>query len=156
MVRPRSHTEVTGFACPWVHGDLVCPQHSSESGMTQEENRLVLRHSGSSSRGRGQSGHEGVLVVQEQRLLGLFTSTIRAKSRGNAVFLGFATINGDTATGLLSDPSAPAPSEHGTSPCGLNGKCCQLNPNAVSRALIKPMYQVWIKPTHIHTSFAAM
>lgn len=29
----------------------------------------------------------------------------------------------------------------------MNGKCCQLNPDAVSRAFIKPAYQVGIKPT---------
>lgn len=95
MVKPGSHTEVTAFACAWVCGDLACPWHGSESGMTHEEDRLVLRHSGSLNRERGQPGHEGILVVQEERLLGLFSSTSRAKNRGNTVFQGFAIINGD-------------------------------------------------------------
>lgn len=95
VVKPRGHTEVTAFACSWVCGDLACPQYGSESRMTHEEDRLVLRHSGSSNRGRGQPELEGILVVQDERLLGLFTSTSRAKSRGNAVFQGFAIISGD-------------------------------------------------------------
>lgn len=119
--------------------------------MTHEEDRLVLRHSGSSNRGRGQPELEGILVVQDERLLGLFTSTSRAKSRGNAVFQGFAIISGDRGIQPLTccflTPSAPAAC--GTSLHVLNGKCCQLNPNAVSRAFIKPTYQVGIKTTCI-------
>lgn len=40
-------------------------------------------------------------------------------------------------------------SECGTSPRVLNGKCCQLNPDAVSRAFIKLMYQEGYKQTRV-------
>lgn len=149
MVKSGGHTKATAFACPQVRGELACSQHSSESGRTHKEDRLVLRHSGSSNRERGQPGHEGTSVLQEERLLGLFTSTSRAKSRGNAVFQGCAIISRDRGIQPLTCCflTSSAPAECGTSPRVLNGKCCQLNPDAVSRAFIKPMYQVRIKTT---------
>lgn len=141
-----------------VHGDLACPWQSGESGMTHEEDRLVLRHSGSSNGRKGQSGHKGTLVEQEERLLGLFTCSSRAKSRENAVFQGFCHHQRGRGIRPLTccflTPSAPAPAEGGTSPRVLNGKCCQLNPNAVSRAFIKMTYQVRTKPTRILLSNA--
>lgn len=112
MVKPGGHTEATAFACPWVSGDLACLRRGSESGMTHEEDRLVLRHSGSSNGGRGQPGHEGILVVQEQKLLCTFASTSRTKSRGNAVFQGFAIIIWPLMCCFLT-PGDPAPVEHG-------------------------------------------
>lgn len=79
-------------------------------------------------------------------LLDVSTSTSRAKSRGSALFQGFA-ITRDRGKWPLTcsflTPSAPA--ECGTSPCVLTAKCCHLNPNAVSRVLIKLMDQVGIK-----------
>ena len=152
MVKPGGHTEATAFACPQVCGDLACPRLGSESQRTHEEDKLVLRHSGSSNRGRGRPGHKGISVVQEEGLLGLFTKYQQSKKQGQySIFQGFAIINGDRGIWPLTccflTPSASAAAERGTSPCVLNGKCCQLNPDAVSRAFIKPMYQVGIKTT---------
>lgn len=81
------------------------------------------------------------------------------KKQGNALFhQGFAITNGDRRIWPLSccflTPSAPAAADRGTSWLGLNGKCCQLNPDAVSRAFIKPTYQAGIKPTRVLQSNA--
>lgn len=123
----------------WVRND-------SQRGQTWE----------SSKRGRGQAGHNGILAVQEKMLLDISISTSRTKSRGSALFQGFA-ITRDRGKWPLTcsflTPSAPA--ECGTSPCVLTAKCCHLNPNAVSRVLIKLMDQVGIKTVPVLWSTAA-
>lgn len=88
-------------------------------------------------------------------LPGVFPSTSRAKSRSSALFQGFA-ITRDRGKWPLTcsflTPSAPA--ECGTAPCVLTGKCCHLNPNAVSRALTKLMDQAGIKTVPVLWSTA--
>lgn len=131
---------------PQVCGTL----HSSESGVTHKDDRLVLRHPGSSNTGAPEQ--EGIFVVQEV-VLGLFMRTSRKKDEGNLVFhQSFDITSGDRRIWppcCFLTPSAPAPAEPGNSPHGLNGKCCQVNPDAVSRAFIKPTYQVGIKTTRV-------
>lgn len=140
---------------PQVCRTLVCPRHSSESGVTHKDNRLVLRHPENSNTGAPE--HEGIFVLQEV-VLGLFMRTSGTKHEGNSVFHQCFDIT--SSDRRIQPPccflttSAPAPVEPGSSPRGLNGKCCQLNPDAVSRAFIKPTYQVGIKTTCVLQSNA--
>lgn len=140
---------------PQVCRTLVCPRHSSESGVTHKDNRLVLRHPENSNTGAPE--HEGIFVLQEV-VLGLFMRTSGTKHEGNSVFHQcFDITSGDRRIRppcCFLTTSAPAPVEPGSSPRGLNGKCCQLNPDAVSRAFIKPTHQVGIKTTCVLQSNA--
>lgn len=93
------------------------------------------------------------LAVQEEVLLGVFTS--RAKNRGSVLFQGFAITRARGKWPLTCSFLTPStPAECGTSPCVLTGKCCHLNLNAVSRALIKLMDQVGIETVPVLWSTA--
>lgn len=149
----RGCAGATASACsPGVWDPCV---YSSESGVTHEDERLVLRHPRSSN--TGASEHEVIFVVQEL-VLDLFMRTSRTKYKGNSAFHQcFDITSSDRRIRppcCFLTPSAPALAEPGNSPRGLNGKCCQLNPDAVSRAFIKPKYQVGIKTTRVLQSNA--
>lgn len=83
----RGRAEAAAVACPRARGAPACPRRGSESGVTHREDRLVPRHPGSSNGGRQRAGHGGILVVQEEELLGLFASTSRVKTRGMHFFI---------------------------------------------------------------------